>query len=268
MSIAESDTPTRPGIDPDYDAVMRWVAPVMVETSKEDLDAARAEQAEAAREARAVPGSHWPRNPATAPTSARALAVLEKADDQAVDLALRELDRLLDRAMRHTDLARRARMLARVDRALADPKRGIAKRLREARTATLGARHAARVQALVSAGVPVRNAVADAHAKLASEAGVSTRRIRALLAANPTYESAERQDVRANLKAERDARAAARQGQLVAERQVALQQGHAWNARMWAGETIREIAVADGVPWQRVASWVKTARETGAEAAA
>lgn len=267
MTVTENDTPTRPGIDVDYDTVMRWAAPGMVKTNQEHLAAARAKHADAAREARAVPGSHWPRNPATAPTSARALAALEKADDQAVDLALRELDRLLDRAMRHTDVARRARMLARVDRALADPKRGIAKRLREARTATLAAQFDARVQTLVASGVQVRNAVADAHAKLASEAGVSTRRIRALLAANPSYESAERQDARAALRTEREARASARFGQLAAEREAALAQGHAWNARTWAGETINQIAMTDGVAWQRVASWVKIAREDVARAA-
>ncbi len=141
-------------------------------------------------------------------------------------------------------------MLARIDRALADPATGYLAQLRELRTATLRERR--------SQGVPVD--------VLAAEAGVSKRRIHALLADNARYESDDMRDVKAHLAAEREARSAAARARRDAERAADLARGHLWAARVLAGEPVKVIAQVDGVPWQRVARWVKIARGTDAAA--
>ncbi len=228
-------------------AVLAWAGPETVEVRADEYAEARAQVA-AARMGDARPGGYWPRNPETAPTGAE-LDALVAADDRAIDQALAALDALLTRAARHKDLSRRSRQLARVDRALADPATGYLRRLRELRTATLRERR--------DAGVPVK--------VLAAEAGVSERRIQTLLSDNTSYESSAMRDARAQVRAEREARAVAAKARREAERRANVAQGALWAARVLAGETVYGIAEADGVPWQRVARWVKAANAAAGE---
>ena len=227
--------------------VMSWLGGARVPAHVDEYAEARAKVA-AARGSVQRPGSYWPRNAETAPTGPE-LDALIAADDVAIDQALAALDALLTRAARHKDLARRSRQLARVDRALADPATGYLRRLRELRTATLRERR--------DAGVPVKT--------LGREAGVSERRIQTLLKDNTAYESSAMRDARAQVRAERDARAAAAKARREAERRASIAQGALWAARVLAGETVYGIAEADGVPWQRVARWVKAANAAAGE---
>lgn len=226
--------------------VMGWAGVPGVEIAADAYEQARADLAVlAARAAR--PGGHWRRNPETAPQSRAELDALDRADDEAVDQALAVLGNLIRQASRHTDLRRRSRMLARVDRAMADPRTGtgFARRLRELRTHTLNARY--------EAGVPVQ--------MLASEAGVSVRRMKQLInGTNRTYVSAEMKDVKAELAAQRAERAAQTKARKAAEKEVDIAQGAAWAARVLAGEKVQQIAAQEGVRWQLVAGRIRAAR--------
>lgn len=244
-------------------AVMQWAAPAIVDAREGDLAAARADLA-AQRRTDQRAGGYWPRNPNTAPLDARERDAIEQADDVAIDQALAALDALLTRAQRHKDLARRSRQLARIDRALADPESGYLRRLRKLRTETLTERHK-----------DVRDPITDEVTKkgvpasvLAAEAGVSVRRIHALLDSNRGYESDEMKDMKTAMRAEREARAAAAKAKREAERKAALTEGAVWQARVLAGERVREIAASEGVAWQVVANRIKAVKNaTRAEVA-
>ncbi len=233
--------------------VMRWAGQPGVEVAAAAYDQARLElETLRARTARA--GCYWPRNPLTAPSTRAELDALDRLDNEAVDAALALLDALLRQASRHKGLARRSRQLARIDRALADPQTGYLRRLREERTRTLNDRY--------SAGAPVE--------VLAAEAGVSTRRIKQLLAgANVTHMSPEMQAMKDQLAAQRAARAAQTRARKEAQKQADLAQGRAWAARVIAGERVTAIAAQEGVAWQLVANRIRAARrvQTAAEAA-
>jgi len=244
-------------------AVMQWAAPTLADARQDDLDVARADLA-AQRRTDKRAGGYWPRNPDTAPLDTRERDAIEQADDVAIDQALKALDALLLRASKHSDLARRSRQLARIDRALADPESGYLRRLRERRTETLAARHAD-VKDPITNEVTKRGVPASV---LAAEAGVSVRRIHALLADNEDYESDQMKDMKATLRAEREARAVAAKAKREAQRRAELAEGALWQARVLAGERVAEIAAQEGVAWQVVANRLKAVRNAASASVA
>ena len=166
---------------------------------------------------------------------------------------------LVRRATRHRDPRRRSVELAYLDRALADPRRGYLRLLRQHRTAALVAR--------VAAG--------ETTTALAIEAGVSARRMRALLAGGADAVTPEQRAARQERQASRAAdRAAARERLTAArleERKTArareverkrwerVELGRPLLARVAAGETPSALAAELNISRQKVTAWINDA---------
>lgn len=160
------------------------------------------------------------------------------------------LQAVLAAALAHPAGPARTAALGELDRALhgAD---GLVRELRRARTDDLDER--------LTAGAT--------KAGLAGELGVTVTRVtqltdgntrqHAALAKRRRAETAERRAVREDLAAARERLHAAVLAEREAER---AERGRSYVARLEAGETLRGIAAAEGVPWQRLSAWVRAAR--------
>lgn len=157
---------------------------------------------------------------------------------------------VLDAALAHPAGPARTAALAELDRALhgAD---GLVRALRQARTEDLDER--------LETGAT--------KAGLADELSVTPTRVDQLVRGNARVyaaRTARRQAAAAERRAVRDDVAVARErlrAQVLAEREAErAEKGRTYLERLEAGERLRTIARAEGVPWQRLSALVRAAR--------
>ncbi|MGV8977263.1 MAG: hypothetical protein ACOH17_04395 [Cellulomonas sp.] len=194
-------------------------------------------------------GGYWPQAADQASEATR---------DAAVVRAMEALEGLLA-ATRDGRLGKKSRthLLGAVDRALADPKTGYMRRLRQQRSALLRER--------------VRDG--STMAKLAVELGVTPDRVRALLNNNRPYISASRKLALEALRDEGEVRRA----QVLAERAAAreraaadrlsarVEEGRLLAARLHGGEARADIMAGTGYSAQKVVGLLAAARKADEE---